>query len=123
LQGDISIPGDKSISHRAIMLASLAKGETKIANFLDGEDCLRTIEIFRQFGVDIKQNATNVVVNSEGVQKFVEPKEPLYFGNSGTTARLLLGLFSGIPYFTTLHGDPYLTVRPMDRVVIPLRKM
>src|SRR5699024_9431368 len=123
LRGELTIPGDKSISHRAIMLASVADGVTKIDNFLDGEDCLHTIDIFRKFGVDIEQNGTKVVVKSNGVQHFVEPKEPLYFGNSGTTARLLLGLLSGIPYFTTLHGDPYLTVRPMDRVVLPLKEM
>ncbi|MEJ8778124.1 3-phosphoshikimate 1-carboxyvinyltransferase [Pseudogracilibacillus sp. ICA-222130] len=123
LQGEVYIPGDKSISHRAIMFASLAEGKTEITNFLDGEDCLHTIEIFKKFGVQIEQSGTKVIVQSKGVKNFEEPKEPLYFGNSGTTARLLLGLFSGIPYFTTMHGDRYLTVRPMDRVVHPLIKM
>lgn len=123
LQGEVYIPGDKSISHRAIMFASLAEGKTEITNFLDGEDCLHTIDIFKKFGVQIEQTGTNVIVQSRGVHNFEEPKVPLYFGNSGTTARLLLGLFSGIPYFTTMHGDQYLTVRPMDRVVNPLTKM
>ena len=123
LQGEVYIPGDKSISHRAIMFASLAEGKTEITNFLDGEDCLHTIDIFKKFGVQIEQTGTNVIVQSKGVHNFEEPKVPLYFGNSGTTARLLLGLFSGIPYFTTMHGDQYLTVRPMDRVVNPLTKM
>src|SRR5699024_5538261 len=99
------------------------EGKTEITNFLDGEDCLHTIDIFKKFGVQIEQTGTNVIVQSKGVHNFEEPKVPLYFGNSGTTARLLLGLFSGIPYFTTMHGDQYLTVRPMDRVVNPLTKM
>lgn len=123
LIGQIHVPGDKSISHRAIMLGSIAKGTTKIENFLDGEDCLHTIDIFRKMGVSIEQDGTNVTIESEGYQAFQEPLEPLYFGNSGTTARLMLGILSGLPFHTVLHGDPYLTVRPMDRVVIPLRKM
>src|SRR5699024_3324956 len=99
------------------------EGKTEITNFLDGEDCLHTIDIFKKFGVQIEQTGTNVIVQSKGVHNFEEPKVPLYFGNSGTTARLLLGLFSGIPYFTTMHGDQYLTVGPMDRVVNHLTKM
>lgn len=123
LEGEIQIPGDKSISHRAIMLGSIAKGTTKIENFLDGEDCLQTIDIFRKLGVSIKQDGTNVTIESEGYKAFYEPLEPLYFGNSGTTARLMIGILSSLPFHTVLHGDPFLTVRPMDRVVIPLRKM
>src|SRR5690625_381904 len=123
LTGYLSVPGDKSISHRAIMLGSLAKGETKISNFLDGEDCLHTVAIFRQLGVIINQEGTDVTIRSEGYGNFVEPKEPLYFGNSGTTARLMLGILSALPFHSVLYGDPYLTVRPMDRVVNPLRKM
>lgn len=123
LIGQIHVPGDKSISHRAIMLGSIAKGTTKIENFLNGEDCLHTIDIFRKMGVSIEQDETNVTIESEGYKAFQEPLEPLYFGNSGTTARLMLGILSGLPFHTVLHGDPYLTVRPMDRVVIPLRKM
>lgn len=123
LSGEISLPGDKSISHRAIMLGSLAKGKTVITNFLDGEDCLHTIDIFRLFGVQIQQTGTRVTIESDGYEAFTEPKAPLYFGNSGTTARLMLGILSGLPLFTTLHGDPYLTVRPMERVLTPLSKM
>src|SRR5699024_5366788 len=121
--GDLRIPGDKSISHRAIMLGSLAKGKTQIDNFLDGEDCLHTIEIFKQLGVSIEQSDTSVMVESEGFDSFTEPLEPLYFGNSGTTARLMLGILCNLPFHTVLHGDPHLTVRPMDRVVTPLREM
>ncbi len=123
LVGELYTPGDKSISHRAIMLGSLAKGTTKIDNFLDGEDCLRTIEIFRQMGVDIQQNGTDVIVESEGVEGLTEPKEPLYFGNSGTTARLMLGILPALPFHTVAYGDPHLTVRPMDRVITPLTEM
>jgi len=123
LNGELHIPGDKSISHRAIMLGSLARGKTVITNFLDGEDCLHTIDIFRQFGVSIEQTGKTVTIESDGVKNFKEPKQPLYFGNSGTTARLMLGILPALPFFTTLYGDPYLTVRPMERVVTPLRKM
>ncbi len=105
------------------MIGSLAKGKTTISNFLNGEDCLRTIKIFKQFGVDITINNTEVVINSLGYEAFVEPREPLYFGNSGTTARLMLGILAGLPFHTVVYGDKYLTERPMDRVVLPLREM
>lgn len=123
LQGTLNIPGDKSISHRAIMIGSLAKGKTAISNFLNGEDCIRTITIFKQLGVDIEINNTDVVINSLGYENFIEPNQPLYFGNSGTTARLMLGILAGLPFHTVVYGDKYLTERPMDRVVLPLRKM
>lgn len=123
LCGTIEVPGDKSISHRAVMLGSLAKGTTKIENFLDGEDCLHTVDAFRKLGVSIEQDGTNVIITSDGFKAFQEPKEPLYFGNSGTTARLMMGILSGLPFHTVVWGDPHLTVRPMDRVVLPLRKM
>ncbi|HLR23690.1 MAG TPA: 3-phosphoshikimate 1-carboxyvinyltransferase [Pseudogracilibacillus sp.] len=123
LHGELIIPGDKSISHRAIILGSIAEGRTKINNFLSGEDCLRTIDIFRSFGVQIEQNDTDVVIQSQGVTAFTEPKEPLYFGNSGTTARLMIGLLAGLPFHTVVYGDPHLTERPMDRVVLPLKEM
>lgn len=123
LNGSLQIPGDKSISHRAVMIGSLAKGKTTIVNFLNGEDCLRTIEIFKQFGVDIMIDNTDVVINSLGYNNFIEPNQPLYFGNSGTTARLMLGILAGLPFHTVVYGDKYLTERPMDRVVLPLRKM
>lgn len=123
LTGTLQVPGDKSISHRAVMLGAIAEGRTHIKNFLDGEDCLHTIKIFRQLGVQIKQEGTEVEIMSHGFASFEEPTQPLYFGNSGTTARLMLGVLSNLPFHTVLHGDPYLTVRPMDRVVLPLRQM
>lgn len=121
--GTLEVPGDKSISHRAVILGSLAKGKTKISHFLEGEDCFRTVEVFRQMGVTIDQDGDTLTIDSNGSKSFIEPETPLYFGNSGTTARLLLGLFSGLPLFTTSYGDPSLTQRPMDRVIQPLSKM
>lgn len=123
ITGEIEVPGDKSISHRAIMLGSLAKGTTVITNFLNGEDCLRTVEAFRTLGVEIEQQGTTITIQSNGMNELKEPTSPLYFGNSGTTARLMLGILSGLPFFTTIYGDPYLTQRPMDRVTNPLQKM
>jgi len=123
LNGSIDIPGDKSISHRAVIFGSLAKGTTRITNFLDGEDCLRTVRIFQEMGVTITVEGTIVTITSDGVKSLQEPKNPLYFGNSGTTARLMLGLLAGLPFFSVAHGDPHLTIRPMDRVAVPLKEM
>lgn len=123
IAGKLEVPGDKSISHRAVMFGSLAKGKTEISNFLHGEDCLRTIEAFQQLGVDITVDGSNVIIQGKGITGLKESKGPLYFGNSGTTARLMLGILAGLPLFTTVYGDPYLTDRPMDRVINPLQKM
>lgn len=123
LKGTINIPGDKSISHRAIILGSLAKGATIVRNFLPSEDCLHTIEAFQQLGVKIKRQSSQVTIKSEGHLSFKEAEQPLYLGNSGTTARLLTGLLASLPLFTTIYGDPYLSKRPMARVVKPLRQM
>lgn len=123
LTGEIAVPGDKSISHRSIILASIAKGTTTISNFLEGEDCFRTIDAFQKMGVSIVRNGTTVIVNGNGINALKEPIEPLDFGNSGTTTRLMLGLLSGLPFFTTVYGDESLSNRPMDRVVLPLKKM
>lgn len=121
--GELEVPGDKSISHRAVIFASLAKGQSKISHFLDGEDCLRTVDAFRAMGVEIEQDGETLLINSKGPSEFIEPKTPLYFGNSGTTTRLMIGLLSGLPFFTTIYGDESLTYRPMDRVIIPLKNM
>jgi len=123
LKGSIKVPGDKSISHRAIMLGSIAKGRTAIKGFLDGEDCLRTIEIFRRLGVSIERNGTDVVVDSPGIENWTTPTEELYAGNSGTTARLMLGILSGSTVISTLTGDDSLSKRPMKRVTTPLQSM
>lgn len=123
LTGTIQVPGDKSISHRSIMFGSLAEGQTKISNFLQGEDCLHTINAFKALGVSISQRGSNVIINSRGVRAFNEPKTPLYFGNSGTTARLMIGILSGLPFHSIIYGDAFLSERPMNRVVTPLREM
>ncbi|GGJ85591.1 3-phosphoshikimate 1-carboxyvinyltransferase [Lentibacillus kapialis] len=123
LRGQLHVPGDKSISHRAVILGALAKGTTNITNFLNGEDCLRTVEAFKQFGVSIEHERNSLKIDSHGPGYFTEPKEPLYFGNSGTTARLMLGVLAGLPLFTSVYGDNSLTKRPMDRVVAPLKQM
>src|SRR5699024_2294827 len=123
LTGELTIPGDKSISHRAIMIGSLANGKTTLSNFLNGEDCLRTIKIFVQFGVDIKQKYTDIVINSLGYKNFIEPTQPLYCRKSGATARLVLGILAGLSCHTLVYGDKYIDERPMDRVILPLKKM
>ncbi|WP_218843234.1 3-phosphoshikimate 1-carboxyvinyltransferase [Sporosarcina sp. JAI121] len=123
LTGDVAVPGDKSISHRAVMLGSIAEGETKITGFLDGEDCLRTIDIFRQLGVSIEREGTNVTVDSPGLQGWQLPSGDLYAGNSGTTARLMLGILAGSNIESVLTGDESLSKRPMNRVTLPLSTM
>lgn len=123
MTGEIEVPGDKSISHRAVMLGALAEGQTKVSHFLNSEDCLRTVKAFRAMGVDIKEDGDTLTIKSNGRKELKEPLEPLYFGNSGTTARLMLGLLSGLPFFSTVYGDESLTHRPMDRVINPLREM
>ncbi|PWU68645.1 3-phosphoshikimate 1-carboxyvinyltransferase [Gracilibacillus dipsosauri] len=123
LKGNISVPGDKSISHRAVMFGSLAKGETRITNFLAGEDCLSTIAAFQAMGVDIVRNNDSVQIQSQGIKGLKEPAEPINLGNSGTTARLLMGILAGLPYHFTLYGDASLSKRPMDRITNPLKQM
>ncbi|GEM02843.1 3-phosphoshikimate 1-carboxyvinyltransferase [Halolactibacillus halophilus] len=123
LIGDCFVPGDKSISHRAVFFGSLAKGKTDITNFLTGDDCLTTIKAFESMGVQITQDGEHVQIESRGYKHLNEPTVPIDLGNSGTTARLLLGVLSGLPFHTTVFGDESLTKRPMDRVAIPLREM
>ncbi|WP_339227980.1 3-phosphoshikimate 1-carboxyvinyltransferase [Oceanobacillus sp. FSL K6-2867] len=123
LSGEILVPGDKSISHRAVIFGSLASGITKITHFLDGEDCMRTVEAFREMGVSIDVHDTTLIIRSKGAKSLAEPIRPLDFGNSGTTTRLMLGILAGLPFFTTIYGDDSLSKRPMDRVVNPLRQM
>lgn len=123
LNGIVQVPGDKSISHRAVMFGSIASGITTIEGFLMGEDCFSTISCFQKLGVEVKQNASNVEVIGNGLEGLVEPKEVLNVGNSGTTLRLLLGILSGAPFFTTIVGDASIAKRPMNRVTKPLRQM
>ncbi len=123
LRGNIHVPGDKSISHRAVMLGSVAKGVTTVENFLPGEDCLSTISCFEKMGVDIVRNSESVTVNGAGWDGLSEPSEILDVGNSGTTTRLLLGILAGLPFHACLIGDESISKRPMKRVSGPLREM
>lgn len=123
LTGVLEVPGDKSISHRSVIFGSMANGTTTVRNFLDGEDCLRTVAIFKALGVTIEKHHTTLTIYGKGTQNLMEPVVPLYFGNSGTTARLMIGVLSGLRFFSTVYGDPYLTKRPMDRVIIPAQQM
>ncbi|MEW9669762.1 3-phosphoshikimate 1-carboxyvinyltransferase [Ammoniphilus sp. 3BR4] len=123
IAGDITVPGDKSISHRAVMFSSMAKGTAKIYGFLPGADCLSTISCFRKMGVSIEQNGDQVVVQSSGLEGLKEPHDILDVGNSGTTIRLMSGILAGRPFHSTLIGDESIARRPMKRVVQPLKQM
>ncbi|MEK4424767.1 3-phosphoshikimate 1-carboxyvinyltransferase [Solibacillus sp. FSL K6-1523] len=123
LQGEITVPGDKSVSHRSIMLGSIAQGKTTVSGFLLGEDCLDTIDCFRKLGVDIQVDGTNVAIESPGMDNWQEPSEVLYTGNSGTTTRLMLGILAGTNVHTIMTGDASIGKRPMRRVTDPLRQM
>ncbi|MGI6372493.1 MAG: 3-phosphoshikimate 1-carboxyvinyltransferase [Caldicoprobacterales bacterium] len=124
LQGTIHVPGDKSISHRGVIFGALAQGTTRLENFLMADDCINTIKIFRQMGIEIDIKGHNtVVVQGKGIYGLSAPKGQLDAGNSGTTARLLMGLLAGQDFDSILTGDDSLRKRPMDRVVIPLRQM
>ncbi|AWE06999.1 3-phosphoshikimate 1-carboxyvinyltransferase [Lysinibacillus sp. 2017] len=123
LQGEITVPGDKSISHRSVMFGSIAKGKTTVNGFLLGEDCLSTIDCFKKLGVQIEVDGTNVTIESPGMEGWSEPKEVLYTGNSGTTTRLMLGILSGTNLHTVMTGDASIGKRPMRRVADPLRLM
>jgi 3-phosphoshikimate 1-carboxyvinyltransferase len=124
LTGSLRVPGDKSISHRSIMLGSLADGETGVTGFLEGDDSLATLSAFRAMGVKIEgPDAGSVRIQGVGLHGLKAPAEALYLGNSGTSMRLMSGLLAGQAFDTTLTGDASLSGRPMKRVVAPLTKM
>lgn len=123
LKGKITLPGDKSISHRAIMIGSLAGGRTKVANFLPSADCLATVDCFRKLGIEININGNQVEVFGKGLRGLKPIKEMLDVGNSGTTIRLMTGILSGQPFVSKITGDQSIRRRPMRRIVDPLRKM
>lgn len=123
LVGEIEVPGDKSMTHRAIMLGSLATGKSTIYKPLLGEDCLRTVEIFKLLGVQIEVNEDKIEIDSPGYKYFKTPHQVLYTGNSGTTTRLVAGLLCGLGIETVLSGDESIGKRPMDRIMKPLRYM
>ena len=124
ISGTCRVPGDKSISHRSIMLAAIAAGETRISGFLEGEDALATLNAFRSMGVSITDpDGGKVVVQGVGMGGLRAPREALYLGNSGTSMRLLAGLLAGQGFDVELVGDESLSRRPMERVAVPLRAM
>ncbi|PNU20744.1 3-phosphoshikimate 1-carboxyvinyltransferase [Geothermobacter hydrogeniphilus] len=122
--GEITVPGDKSISHRSIMLGSLAEGETLVRGFLHGEDNHATLAAFRAMGIRIEERADGaLLIHGHGLHGLTEPEDVLDCGNSGTTMRLMTGLLSGQAFFSVLTGDQYLRRRPMKRVTTPLSLM
>ncbi len=123
ISGSIIVPGDKSISHRAAIIAAMAEGESVIENYAAGEDCASTLRCLRQLGVDIEQSGTSVTVHGVGITGFRKPSEPLDCGNSGTTMRLLAGLLAGQGFESVLTGDESLRHRPMERIIEPLNQM
>ena len=118
LRGEVSVPGDKSISHRAIMLGSIADGETRVTGFLEGEDTLATAAAFRAMGVHIEApSAGERLIHGVGMQGLTAPAHPLDFGNSGTGMRLMAGILAGQRFASVLTGDASLSRRPMRRVI------
>ncbi|MGE0910897.1 3-phosphoshikimate 1-carboxyvinyltransferase [Bacillus atrophaeus] len=123
LNGEIHIPGDKSISHRSVMFGALANGKTTVKNFLPGADCLSTIECFKKMGVHIGRSGSDVTIHGKGISALQEPESLLDVGNSGTTIRLMLGILAGRPFYSAVAGDESIAKRPMKRVTDPLKKM
>lgn len=123
LKGKVSIPGDKSISHRSIILSSIAEGISEISGFLIGEDCLATLNAFKKMGIKIDQHDRHIRVHGLGLNGLTKPSEDLDLGNSGTSMRLLAGLLAGQNFSSKLKGDSSLSSRPMNRIIEPLKKM
>ncbi len=123
LHGTLVVPGDKSISHRGIMLGAISEGTTKLSHFLTSADCLSTLAAFQQLGVPIERVGTNVTIQGVGLHGLHASGQPLDMGNSGTTTRLIMGLLAGQNFDTTLIGDQSLSKRPMRRVSEPLARM
>jgi len=123
LNGSITVPGDKSISHRSIMLGSIANGITNVSGFLEGEDSLATLRVFQQMGVQIERTSSNITIHGVGKHGLRSPSEPLDLGNSGTSIRLMSGLLSAQNFNSQLCGDESLSKRPMSRVIEPLSMM
>lgn len=123
LRGTLAVPGDKSISHRAVMFGALADGTTRISHFLEGADCLSTISCFRRMGIEIEKNGSEILVHGNGLRGLNSPREILNAGNSGTTTRLIAGILSGQKFISELDGDDSLRGRPMKRIMDPLSAM
>lgn len=123
LKGQVTIPGDKSISHRAVMFGALSKGTTEVTNFLQGADCLSTIDCFRRLGIEIENTPEKILVHGKGLHGLTKPDTMLDVGNSGTTTRLISGILAGQKFETTLNGDESIQSRPMKRIMEPLSMM
>lgn len=123
LNGTLAIPGDKSISHRAVMFGSLAEGTTRITNFLEGADCLSTISCFQKMGINIQNNNGEILVHGKGLHGLKAPDDVLDVGNSGTTTRLISGILAGQDFISELTGDASIRKRPMKRIITPLSQM
>lgn len=123
LKGTLTVPGDKSISHRAVMFGSLARGTTRISHFLEGADCLSTISCFRKMGIKIDRNKDEILVHGRGLHGLTAPAEILDVGNSGTTTRLISGILAGQTFTSELDGDDSIRTRPMKRIMTPLASM
>jgi 3-phosphoshikimate 1-carboxyvinyltransferase len=123
VKGEITPPGDKSISHRAVMLGALAEGETRITNFLNGEDCIATVNCFKKLGIEIQNSGLTVTVKGKGLYGLKESGSLLYTANSGTTTRLLSGILAGQNFESVIDGDESIKKRPMNRIIAPLQNM
>ncbi len=122
-RGELSVPGDKSISHRSIMFGAIANGLTEVTNFLQGADCLSTISCFRSLGIEIENNKQSILIYGKGLHGLTASQDILDVGNSGTTVRLISGILAGQPFQTTLTGDASIQKRPMKRIFTPLSNM
>ena len=123
LKWEITVPGDKSISHRGVMFGAIADGITELTGFLDGADCRSTIACFRAMGIDITQEHDHVVIHGKGLHGLTSPQRMLDVGNSGTTTRLISGILAGQPFVSSLNGDESIQKRPMGRIITPLTQM
>ncbi len=123
MKGEVTIPGDKSISHRAVMFGSLADGTTEVTNFLQGADCLSTIDAFRKMGIEIENTQEKILIHGRGLHGLKAPSSILDMGNSGTTTRLISGILAGQAFESTLTGDASIQKRPMRRIMEPLSMM
>ena len=123
LKGEITVPGDKSISHRSVMFGSLSKGKTFITGFLDGADCRSTIAAFQKMGIAIEKDQNHVIVYGKGLEGLSQPSSALDMGNSGTTTRLISGILAGQSFTSHLTGDASIQKRPMGRIIDPLTQM
>ena len=123
LKGEVTVPGDKSISHRAVMFGALSQGTTEVTNFLQGADCLSTIDCFRRLGIQIENTPEKILVHGKGLHGLTQSNTMLDVGNSGTTTRLISGILAGQTFETTLNGDESIQSRPMKRIMEPLSMM